>query len=173
MHRTKNRINYIINSALIAAAYIGLTFLGNIFGLSYGPIQLRISEILTILPIFTSAAIPGLTVGCFIANIASFNILDIIFGSTATFFAACLTYLFRNIKFKKLPLLAIASPVIINALVIGLEISIFFLPQGFYYFGFLISALQIGISQFIICFGLGIPFYYTLIKYNIFGLTKK
>ena len=55
----KNKINYIITGALIAALYGGLTYLSNIFGLAYGPIQLRISEVLTLLPIFTPAAIPG------------------------------------------------------------------------------------------------------------------
>ncbi len=164
MSRNRNRINYIIHSALIAAAYVGLTFLGNVFGLSYGPIQLRISEVLAILPLFTPAAISGLTVGCFIANIASFNILDIIFGSFATLIATLLTYFLKDIKFKGLPLLAILPPVIINALVIGLEICIFYLPQGFYALGFLISVLQVGIGQLIVCYGLGLPLYITLKK---------
>ena len=63
MQKRNTKINYIIHSALIAAAYVGLTFLSNIFGLAYGPIQLRLSEVLTILPIFTPSAIPGLTIG--------------------------------------------------------------------------------------------------------------
>ena len=61
----REKINYVVTGALIAAAYAGLTYLSNIFGLAYGPIQLRISEVLTLLPIFTPAAIPGLTIGCF------------------------------------------------------------------------------------------------------------
>ena len=67
----KNRIKYIVTGAIIAATYAGLTYLCNFFGLAYGPIQLRVSEVLTILPLFTPAAIPGLTIGCFIANIGS------------------------------------------------------------------------------------------------------
>lgn len=171
MRKKNSKINYIIHSALIAAAYVGLTFLSNIFGLAYGPIQLRISEVLTILPIFTPAAIPGLTIGCFIANIASFNMLDMVFGSFATLIAAILTFLIRNIKFKNLPLLAMFPPVIINALIIGFEIAFFFLPKGFYFFGFLISALEVGVGQLIVCYGLGIPFYLTIKRYNIFNLT--
>ena len=62
----RNNLNYIVTAALIAAAYAGITFLSSVFGLAYGPIQLRLSEVLTILPIFTPAAIPGLTIGCFI-----------------------------------------------------------------------------------------------------------
>ena len=98
MSQKKDKINYIITSAIIAACYVALTFISNLFGLAYGPIQLRISEVLTILPVFTSAAIPGLSIGCFISNFASFNILDIFFGTFATLAAAILTYMLRNIK---------------------------------------------------------------------------
>lgn len=70
MSKSRERINYIITGALIAALYVGLTFLSNIFNLAFGPVQFRVSEVLTILPVFTSAAIPGVAVGCFIANIA-------------------------------------------------------------------------------------------------------
>ena len=92
MTKAKKRINFIITGALIAAAYVALTFLSNIFSLAFGPIQLRVSEVLTLLPIFTPAAIPGVTLGCFIANIASFNAVDMIFGTAATLIAALLTY---------------------------------------------------------------------------------
>ena len=173
MSQKQNKINYIIHAALIAAAYAGLTFFSNIFGLAYGPIQLRISEVLTILPVFTPAAIPGLTIGCFIANIASFNILDIIFGSFATLVAAILTYLLKEIKFKKIPILAFAPPILVNAFIIGLEIAIFFLPEGFSIYGFLISGLQVGIGQTIVCYGLGITFYLTVSKYNLLKKTNK
>ena len=173
MLEKRNKLNYIIHSALIAAVYVGLTFLSNIFGLAYGPIQFRISEVLTILPVFTPAAIPGLTVGCFIANFASFNILDIIFGTIATLIAAILTYLLKDIKFKNIPLLAFAPPIIVNALIIGLEIALFFLPEGFHIYGFLISAIQVGVGQTLVCYGLGIPFYAIVSKYSIFNSFKK
>lgn len=130
MSTLKTKLHYITTAALIAAAYAGLNFLGNVFGLSYGPIQLRLSEVLTVLPLFTPAAIPGLTIGCFIANIGSFNALDMLFGTLATLIAAVLTYLFRNIKFKRLPLLSLLPPVIVNAVIIGLEIAFFFLPES-------------------------------------------
>lgn len=131
MSKTKNRINFIVTGALIAAAYAGLTFLSNVFSLAYGPVQFRVSEVLTLLPIFTPAAIPGVTVGCFIANIASFNAVDMIFGTAATLIAALLTYALRNITFKGLPLLAMLPPVIVNAVVIGLELAFFYLPGGY------------------------------------------
>lgn len=156
-------LKYITTAAVIAALYAALTFFGNIFGLSYGPVQVRFSEMLTVLPVFTSAAIPGLTIGCFIANIGSFNLLDMIFGTFATLIAAILTYFLRNIKFKKqIPLLAMVPPVIINAVVIGFEISMFFLPKEISFYSFTISALQVGAGQLIACYGLGIPFYLAL-----------
>lgn len=164
----KSKTQFIITGALIAAAYAGLTYLSNIFGLAYGPIQLRVSEVLTVLPVFTPAAIPGLTVGCFISNIGSFNALDLIFGTAATLIAAILTYYLRNIKFKTLPLLAFLPPVLVNAIVIGFEIAWFFLPEGYSFWGFIISGLQVGIGQLIVCYAFGIPFYLVTKKYKIF-----
>ncbi len=168
MSKSRERINYIITGALIAALYVDLTFLSNIFNLAFGPVQFRVSEVLTILPVFTSAAIPGVAVGCFIANIASFNPLDMIFGTSATVIAALLTYFFRNIKFRGIPLLSMFPPVIINALVIGLEIAIFFLPEGNLLWGFVISALQVGLGELVVCVGLGIPFYLVIEKNGVF-----
>jgi uncharacterized membrane protein len=162
MSTNKERINYITTAAIIAAIYAALTYFGAFFGLSYGPIQIRFSEALTALPIFTPAAIPGLTVGCFLANIGSFNLLDMVFGTLATLIAAILTYYLRNITFKNLPLLALFPPVIINALIIGAEIAYFFLPGGPSFYGFIISALEVGCGQLIACYGLGLPLYLTL-----------
>jgi len=171
----KAKINFLITSAFIAALYAGLTFLSNAFGLAYGPIQLRISEVLTVLPAVTPAAIPGLTVGCFIANIGSFNAADMIFGTFATFIAAALTYCCKGIKIKKIPVLSILSPVIINAVIIGFEIAVLFLEGGYSFWGFLISALEVGAGELVVCFGLGIPFYLAAEKYRIFDMkfTKR
>lgn len=161
MSTAKQRLNYITTAAVIAAIYAGLTYLGNFFGLSYGPIQIRFSEALTILPLFTPAAIPGLTIGCFIANIGSFNPIDMIFGTFATFLAAILTYWTRKMIFKKFPLLPILFPVIVNAFIIGLELALFYL-NGFTFVGFIIAALEVGAGQLIACYGLGLPLYFTL-----------
>ncbi len=162
------KIEYIITGALIAAAYAGLTYLCNAFGLAYGPIQLRVSEILTILPVFTSAAIPGLTIGCFLANIGSFNAVDMVFGTAATLLATLLTYYLKDFKVKGIPIWAFLPPVIVNAVIIGLEIAIFFLPDVNIWWGFVISGLQVGAGQLIVCFGFGIPFYLVVKKYRIF-----
>lgn len=164
----KENIRYIVTGALIAAAYAGLTYLSNAFGLAYGPIQLRISEVLTILPIFTPAAIPGLAVGCFLANIGSFNVADLLFGTLATVMAAILTYSLRDVKWKGVAWLAMLPPVIINAIVIGFEISLFYLKADNFLWGFVISALQVGLGQLIVCYCFGIPFYLVVKKYKIF-----
>lgn len=166
----RSKIYFVITGALIAAAYAGLTYLSNVFGLAYGPIQLRVSEVLTILPVFTPAAVPGLTVGCFIANIGSFNAADLLFGTFATLAAAWLTYYFRNIKFKGIPVLSLLPPVIVNAVVIGFEIACFYLAEGYSFWGFIISALQVGLGQLIVCFVFGIPFYLVVEKYRIFEI---
>ncbi len=164
----KKKIEFIITGALIAAAYAGLTYLSNTFGLAYGPIQLRVSEVLTILPVFTPAAIPGLTVGCFIANIGSFNIADMVFGTFATLLAALLTYMLRDIKIKNIPLLSMLMPVIINAVIIGFEIALLFLPEGYTLWGFVISGLEVGLGELIVCIAFGIPFYLVVKRYRIF-----
>lgn len=166
--KNRTRIEYIVTGALIAAAYAGLTYISSIFNLAYGPIQLRISEVLTILPIFTPAAIPGLTVGCFIANIGSFNAADLVFGTLATLAAAILTRVLRDIKFKGIPFLAFSPAVIVNAVVIGFEIALFFLPEGFSLWGFIISGFQVGLGELIVCYLFGTPFYIVVKKYRIF-----
>lgn len=103
-------------SALIAALYAALTLL--LAPLSYGSLQCRISEAMTILPILLPQAIPGLFVGCLIANLYTGVITDILFGSLATLLAALGTYLLR-----KKPLLAAACPVVSNGLIVGLVLS--------------------------------------------------
>lgn len=160
------KTKYIVNAALIAALYAGLTFLSNVFSLAYGPLQLRLSEALTILPLFTPAAIPGLTIGCFISNIASFNAIDMIFGTAATLAAAIITYLLRNIKSKLLPIIGIIPPILINALVIGLELA--FLADSGFAAAFLATAPLIGLSELAVCLMFGVPLFYVIKKHKIF-----
>ena len=106
-------------SAVIGALYAALTLLLAPF--SYGPIQLRLSEALTLLPILLPQAVPGLFVGCLIANLYTGMLTDIIFGSLATLLAAVGTYLLR-----KKPLLAAACPVVSNGVIVGLVLSVSF-----------------------------------------------
>ena len=159
----KSKTRDIAVGGLIAALYAVLTYVAAAFGLAYGPVQFRFSEALTILPVFTPAAIPGLTIGCLIANLGSFNAIDLLFGTAATLLSAISTRALRNVKFKGVPWLAPLPPVIFNAVLVGLEISIFYL-DGFTAAGFMISALEVGLGQLAVCYCLGLPLYFVLKK---------
>ena len=92
---------FIVRAAIIAALYVVLTMAINVIGLASGAIQVRISEALTILPIFTPAAIPGLFVGCVLANILTGGApWDVVFGSLATLIGAVGTWLIARSKAK-------------------------------------------------------------------------
>lgn len=159
MKSNKNHTRYIVTGAVIAAIYVALTMLSNIFGLAYGPIQFRVSEVLSILPVLTPAAIPGLAVGCLISNLLSFNAVDLIFGTLATVIAALLSRALRHIELWGVPLLSFLPPIFVNAIIVGAEISFFFLERNSFLAGFWVSALQVGIGQAAVCLLLGIPFY--------------
>ena len=104
---------FLVQAALIAAVYVVLTLVFAPF--SYGEIQVRISEALTILPFFTPAAIPGLFVGCILANLLGGAIpLDIAFGSIATLIGAVFTYKLRNSS----KWLAPVPPIVANAVLV-------------------------------------------------------
>ena len=160
--QTKLNVKFIATSAVIAAAYVALSFVSAAFGLAFGPVQLRLSEVLCVLPVFTPAAIPGLFVGCIISNLLSFSPLDILFGSLTTLIAAVLTRAFRNIRFKDIPLLSLFPPVIVNAVIVGTEIAVFFMPNEAFLPAFLINAVQVFLGQMIVCYVFGIPFYFAM-----------
>ena len=156
---TQKRVRYITLSATIAALYVVLTLISAAFGLSSGAIQLRISEALCVLVAFTPAAIPGLTVGCLISNlIASANILDIVFGTFATFLGALGGYYLRKRKWL-ITLPTLLSNVIIVPLVIfyGFGVKDMALP---------LVALTVGIGEFLSATVLGTGLLLILQKYN-------
>ena len=108
------KLLFITQAALIAAIYVVLTMFINAFNLASGNVQFRISEALCILPFFTPAAIPGLWIGCLLANLLTGTaIYDIVFGSLATLVGAIGTYLLRKHKF-----LCTLPPVVANAVII-------------------------------------------------------
>lgn len=156
---TQSRVRYITLSATIAALYVVLTLISAVFGLSSGAIQLRISEALCVLVAFTPAAIPGLTIGCLISNlIASANILDIVFGTLATFLGALGGYYLRKRKWL-ITLPTLLSNVIIVPLVIvyGFGVKERALP---------LVALTVGIGEFISACVLGTGLLLILEKYK-------
>lgn len=151
------RTAFLAQAGVIAAAYAALTYLCALWGLAYGEVQFRFSEALTILPLFTPAAIPGLTLGCFIANIGSpFGVVDMLLGTLATLLAAIAVYLVRKVRWKNINFLAPIFPVLANAIIIGLEIS-WFLPEGLTWAGFLSAAVSVGLGELVVCYGLGLP----------------
>lgn len=155
----KKKIDFIVQAALIAAVYAALTYAAGALGLAYGNIQFRFSEALTILAAFTPAAIPGLTIGCFLGNLGSpFGMVDILCGTFATFLAAVLAYYTRKITVKGLPILSALFPVITNAVIVGLEITLL-TPgnSGFDIMLFLVFAGEVALGEIAMCYGLGLP----------------
>ena len=157
MRNTSQKSSFMTHAAMIAAIYVVLTY---IFApISFGDIQVRIAEALTILPIFTPAAIPGLFVGCLIGNITGGAILpDIIFGSLATLIGAVFTYLLR----KKSQFLCVLPPIVSNIVIVPLVLKLGYginLPLPF-------LMLTIGIGEVISCGVLGLILYYALRKYR-------
>ena len=114
--------NTLTRGAIIAALYAAITLL--LAPISYGQVQIRLSECLTLLPVLLPEAIPALAVGCLLANIlGGCSIFDILFGTLATLLAGCMTRYFRN-KFA----LAAAMPVILNGLIVGAVVHYVYAP---------------------------------------------
>lgn len=130
--------------SLVAAAYAALTVL--LHPISYGVVQVRVAEALTVLPYLTPAAIPALFVGVLVANVlGGLGILDIVFGSLATLAAAVLTWRMPRAWLAPLP------PVVVNAVVVGAYLShLFGAPLA-------ASMLWVGAGQAVACYGLGYP----------------
>lgn len=153
----QSKVLFTAQAAMIAAIYVVLTLLGASF--SYGEIQVRISEALTILPVFTPAAVPGVFLGCLISNILGGCILpDIIFGSLATLAGAVFTWKLRN----KSRFLAPLPPIIANALIVPFVLKYGYmvpLPIPF-------MMLTVGIGEIISCGVLGLILYSALNRYR-------
>lgn len=134
----------VARTGVIAAAYAALTLVFAPW--SYGAVQVRVSEALTVLPYFTGDAVAGLTLGCFIANLLGpVGLPDIVFGTAATGIAAYVTS-----KVKK-PYLAPLPPVVINAMIVSAYLCVW---AGLPYW---VTAAYVGLGEAVACFGLGYP----------------
>ena len=125
MFKDLRGVRYLCVSAAIAALYAALTLL--LIPISYGNLQCRVSEALTILPVLLPEAVPGLTVGCLIANlIGSATPWDVVFGTLATLIAALLSRATRHLLWTrwKLPLVSALWPVLANGAIVGLVLSL-------------------------------------------------
>lgn len=165
----KKKLTHLAQGAMIAAIYAAATYLSAVFGVAYGNIQFRFSEALTILSVFTPAAVPGLTIGCIISNITSpFGVWDIIFGSLATLLAAISARALRSVKIKGFPFLSLLMPVIFNALIVGAEIT-FLMPTASPSLAvFAVATLEVGAGELAVCLAGGIPLFFAIRKTKIF-----
>jgi uncharacterized membrane protein len=143
---------------LIAALYVALTVTPPINVISYGNFQCRISEALNVLAFFEPAAIPGLFIGCVIANAigiatgSGLGILDVVLGSPLTLVSAIIIWRVRK------PLLGLMAPVILNAFGVAYELH---LVLGFPYW---LSVLQVGVGEAVAVYVLGYPLLLALLK---------
>ena len=147
---------FITQGAVIAAIYVVLVVVFNYW--SFGPIQFRIAEVLTILPYFTPAAIPGLFIGCIVANVMGGAVIwDIVFGSIATLIGAIGTYMLRKNKW-----LAPLPPVIANTLIVPFVLKYAYGAEE------LVPLLMvsIGASELVVCGVLGMLLLFALNKYR-------
>lgn len=140
----------IVYGALIAAVYAAVTVA--LAPISYGQIQVRVAEALTIMPFFSSYSIFGLFVGCIIANMIGGNgIFDVVFGSLATLISAVITYYIGKSDLRYKRYLAPLPPVVINGIIIGIELNFLYkLPL-------VASMLWVGLGELIACYVLGLP----------------
>ncbi len=148
----------LVLTGLIAALYVVLTLP---FGqIAFGPIQFRIAEVLTLLPFFTPWAIPGVTVGCLLSNLLFSTVWDALFGTLATLIAAWFTYRSKHL------LVAPIWPILFNGLIIGTMLT-FMIAGHFDWIPWLTMMTEVTVSEFIVCFAIGVPFMRTIQRYDL------
>ncbi len=141
------KVLFVVQAALIAAIYVVLTYFISAFQLASGAIQIRISEALTVLPFFTPAAIPGVTIGCFLSNLLTGCLpMDVLFGSLATLLGTVGSYLVRRYKWL-VPLPAVIS----NTIIVPYVLTYAYGAEGSLPF-FMVT---VGVGEVISCYVLG------------------
>ena len=141
--KTKSNVRNIVYAAIIAAIYVVLTEICSLVGLSSGAVQIRLSEALNSFALFTPYAIPGLFIGCIIANLLTGAIIwDVLFGSLATLIGAVGVYVLRKYRGP-----ALICPVVSNAVILPFVLKYAYgIPGSVWYF-----VLTVGIGQIISC----------------------
>ena len=184
----KGRSSYVAQAGMIAAVYAAATLIALLLlqGLAWGPVQFRISEAVCVLAVLTPAAVPGLTVGCIVANLialavngtGALGLLDVVFGSLATFLGALWCW-----KMRKRPKLALLGPVIANAVIVPSYLPLLLQGLGFYTIPFTSIALDgayipmylfglvaTGLGEALVMYVLGLPLLTALKR---FGVVKQ
>lgn len=154
-----NSVKRVVRGGIIAALYAGITVL--LAPVSFGSVQARVSEALTLLPFIMPEAIPGLTVGCLIANIFGGSVIDMIFGTLATLIASILTSKIKNMWLCPIPV------ILLNGIIVGAVLT-FTTAENPTLTYFVTTASSIAVSEAIICYCLGEP-----LLLFIGGLSKK
>lgn len=158
MKHDNTALRFLTRAGIIGALYAALTLV--IYPLSFGALQFRVSEAMCVLPVFFPEAVPGLFIGCAVANLMTPNIpvLDIVFGSLATLLSALVT---SRLSFKstlKTSLLAPLPPVIFNALIVGAVITLSLTEvEGGFWELYALNALSVGGGEAVVCYALGVP----------------
>ncbi|MEG0070739.1 MAG: QueT transporter family protein [Raoultibacter sp.] len=181
----RKRTTYVAQAGMIAALYAAATLvtLFLLQGLAWGPVQFRLSEAVVVLALLTPAAVPGLTIGCIIANLialvingtGALGLLDVLFGSLATFLGALWCR-----KFRKNTKLALFGPVIANAFIVPAYLPILLQGFGFYTIPFtdvnldgayvlmyLFGVLAIGLGEALVVYVLGLPLLAALRNFGV------
>lgn len=158
------KVQFLTTAAVIAALYCALTFV--IAPFSFGTVQFRVSEVLTVLPLFCPAAIPGLVVGCALSNIIGalsglnpIGFIDAGFGTIATLLAAFCTYGIgkANPKWVKF-VFGPFPPVLFNGLIVGFELAWVSVPVNEAFGGIFLSyGISVALGELGVCYLLGIP----------------
>ena len=181
----KKRTSYLAQAGMIAAVYAAATLVTMFLlqGLAWGPVQFRISEAVVVLALLTPAAVPGLTVGCVIANLiacvingtGALGLLDVVFGSLATLIGALWCS-----KFRHKPAIALLGPVIANALIVPAYLPFLLQGLGFYTIPFtdialdgaylpmyLFGLIATGFGEALVVYVLGFPLFKALKNFGI------
>lgn len=177
------RTSYVAEAGMVAAVYAACTLATLLLlqGLAWGPVQFRISEAVVVLAVLTPAAVPGLTIGCVIANVANMVIagtgalgmLDVVFGSLATLAGALWCR-----KFAANPKVALLGPVLANALIVPAYLPLLLQGLGFYTIPFttisldgaylpmyLFGVVATGAGEAVVMYVLGLPLLKALQKW--------
>lgn len=145
--RSKLTPRVLTRAALVAALYTALTLIAQ--PISFGAVQFRVSEALTLLPVLLPEAVPGLFVGCLLSNLlGGAHALDIIFGSLATLGAAIVTF-----KLRRRPFVAALAPVLSNAVIVGILVHYLYAPE----IALPLCCLYVGLGEAAVCYVLGLP----------------
>ena len=162
-------------AGIVAAIYAVLTI--SLAPISYGYVQFRVAEALTILPFFFPITLPGLVIGCIIANLFSpYGILDIVAGPIASLLAGlCTMYLGKiNRESNCLKALACFPPVIFNAVIIGAVIAFSITSGGAgFWASFLMFGMWVGLGQLVVLYGLGFPLMLYLPKSPLYKMLSE